>query len=75
MSTRWPAVIARCLLYPHLQFTRNAVIVASEGEVNSIVDKYNEPHAYSIILTMARGGFSGAPVLEVPGGEALLFGA
>jgi hypothetical protein len=49
--------------YPSIPLTDRPVLVASTGEVNSIVDLYNGRHPHFLISTMARGGFSGGPVL------------
>ena len=59
-------VLSKVLLmgYPPIPFSREAVLLASEGEVNAIVDKYNGPHPHFIISCRARGGFSGGPVLS-----------
>ncbi len=59
-------VLSKVLLmgYPPIPFSQRAVLVASEGEVNAVVDKYNGPHPHFIISCPARGGFSGGPVLS-----------
>lgn len=59
-------VLSKVLLmgYPPIPFSRHAVLLASEGEVNAIVDKYSGPHPHFIISCPARGGFSGGPVLS-----------
>lgn len=51
--------------YPRIAFSDRPVLVASVGEVNvnALIDKYIGGHPHFIISTMARGGFSGAPVL------------
>lgn len=50
--------------YPPIPFSQQAVLLASEGEVNAVVDKYSGRHPHFIISCPARGGFSGAPVLS-----------
>ena len=59
-------VLSKVLLmgYPPIPFSRHAVLLASEGEVNAVVDKYSGPHPHFIISCPARGGFSGGPVLS-----------
>lgn len=59
-------VLSKVLLmgYPPIPFSQHAVLLASEGEVNAVVDKYNGPHPHFIISCPARGGFSGGPVLS-----------
>lgn len=49
--------------YPPIPLTTEPKLVASVGEVNALVDLYVGSHPHFIISTMARGGFSGAPVL------------
>jgi hypothetical protein len=49
--------------YPPIPLTSEPKLVASVGEVNALVDLYVGSHPHFIISTMARGGFSGAPVL------------
>jgi hypothetical protein len=59
-------VLHRTLLlgYPPIPLTNEPVLVASVGEVNSLVDLYvGCRHPHFIISTMAKGGFSGAPAL------------
>lgn len=64
--------------FPPIPLTAEPRIVASVGEINALVDLYVGGHPHFIISTMARGGFSGAPVLvaydeENPdGGTAVL---
>ncbi|CUI28102.1 S1 family peptidase [Dyella jiangningensis] len=59
-------VLSKVLLmgYPPVPFSQLAVLLASEGEVNAVVDKYSGPHPHFIISCSARGGFSGGPVLS-----------
>ncbi len=49
--------------HPPIPLTDRPVLVASGGEVNALIEKYTGGHPHFIISTMARGGFSGAPVL------------
>ena len=59
-------ILSRVLLmgYPHVPLTRETVLLAVQGEINGIVDKYVTPHPYFIISSVPRGGFSGGPVLS-----------
>lgn len=59
-------VLSKVLLmgYPPVPFSSDPVLLASEGEVNAVVDKYNGPHPHFIISNMGRGGYSGGPVLS-----------
>lgn len=59
-------VLSKVLLmgYPPIPFSNGAVLLATEGEVNAVVDKYNGPHPHFIISNMGRGGYSGGPVIS-----------
>jgi S1-C subfamily serine protease len=59
-------VLSKVLLmgYPPVPFSSGPVLLAAEGEVNAIVDKYNAPHPHFVISCMGRGGYSGGPVLS-----------
>lgn len=59
-------VLSKVLLmgYPPVPFSSKPVLLASEGEVNVVVDKYNGPHPHFVISNMGRGGYSGGPVLS-----------
>ncbi len=59
-------VLSKVLLmgYPPIPFSRGPVLLASEGEVNAVVDKYNGPHPHFVISNMGHGGYSGGPVLS-----------
>jgi hypothetical protein len=59
-------VLSKVLLmgYPPIPFSNGPVLLASEGEVNAVVDKYNGPHPHFVISNMGRGGYSGGPVLS-----------
>lgn len=62
-------VLSKVMLlgYPRIPFSDRPVLVATEGEVNAVVDKYCGPHRHFIISVMARGGFSGGPVISEHG--------
>lgn len=49
--------------YPPIPCTTEPKLVASVGEVNALVELRDQRHPHFIISTMARGGFSGGPVL------------
>lgn len=49
--------------YPRIPMTRSSMLVASKGEVNAIVDRFDRRGAHFILSSTARGGFSGGPVL------------
>lgn len=59
-------VLSKVLLmgYPPIPFSNSPVLLAAEGEVQAIIDKYNGPHPHFIISCMGRGGYSGGPVLS-----------
>ncbi len=59
-------VLSRVILmgYPPVPFANSAVLLASEGEVNAVIDKYNGPHPHFVISCMGRGGYSGGPVFS-----------
>lgn len=59
-------VLSKVLLmgFPPVPLSREPVLLAAEGEVNAIVDKYSGPHPHFIISCMGRGGYSGGPVLS-----------
>lgn len=59
-------VLSKVLLmgYPPVPFSNGPVLLASEGEVNAVVDKYNGPHPHFVISNMGRGGYSGGPVIS-----------
>lgn len=50
--------------YPRIPFAKENVLVAVQGEINAVIDKYSDPHPHFIISTIARGGFSGGPVIS-----------
>jgi len=49
--------------YPPIPCCHGGLLVAAIGEVNAVADKYRGGHPHFIISTMARGGFSGGPVI------------
>lgn len=49
--------------YPPIPFTTEPCLLASVGEVNALVHLREHRHPHFIISSMARGGFSGGPVL------------
>lgn len=50
--------------YPPIPFSKEPVLVAIQGEVNAIIDKYNGPHPHFVISQIPGGGFSGGPVIS-----------
>lgn len=50
--------------YPKIPLSIEPVLVAAQGEINAVVDKYIGPHPHFIISSTARGGFSGGPVIS-----------
>ncbi|MFA5348537.1 MAG: serine protease [Methanoregula sp.] len=62
-------VLSKVLLmgYPPVPFSNAPILLAAEGEVNAVIDKYNGPHPHFIVSCMGRGGFSGGPVLSEHG--------
>jgi hypothetical protein len=59
-------VLHRGLLlgYPPVPFSKEPRLLAVTCEINSLIDRYERHHPHFIISSMARGGFSGAPVLH-----------
>jgi hypothetical protein len=54
--------------YPPIPTSPRAELVAVSGEVNAIIDPYvGSTHPLFVISPMARGGFSGGPVLTENG--------
>jgi S1-C subfamily serine protease len=49
--------------YPPIPFSKEPLLVAATAETNAVVDKYTGGHPHFVLSTMARGGFSGGPVL------------
>ncbi len=58
-------VLTRALVmgYPPIPFSGWPELVAVSGEVNAIIDKYTGGSPHFVLSCMARGGFSGGPVL------------
>jgi hypothetical protein len=59
-------ILSKVLLmgYPPIPFAQGSILVAAEGEVNAILDKYTGEPVHFIISCTPRGGFSGGPVLS-----------
>lgn len=53
--------------YPPIPFSSQPLLISSKCEVNTIIDKYTGGHPHFILSTMARGGFSGSPVITEEG--------
>lgn len=49
--------------YPPIPLADRLALVANAGEVNAAVELYIQKRLHFLISTMARGGFSGGPVL------------
>lgn len=49
--------------YPPIPLADRPALVANAGEVNAAVELYIQKRLHFLISTMARGGFSGGPVL------------
>lgn len=65
--------------YPPIPLSKRPNLFASSGEINALVDLYGgTKHPHFLISSMARGGFSGGPVMVAynedneDGGTALL---
>lgn len=50
--------------YPRIPLSKEYVLVAVQGEINAVIDKYSGPHPHFVISSIARGGFSGGPVIS-----------
>jgi len=50
--------------YPRIPLSIEPVLVAVQGEINAVIDKYSGPHPHFIISSTARGGFCGGPVIS-----------
>lgn len=54
--------------FPIIPTSREPVLVAATGEVNAIIDPYiGATHPLFVVSPVARGGFSGGPVLTADG--------
>lgn len=63
---QYELVLYRTLVmgYPPIPLAKRPVLVASVGEVNALTDLYvGCKHPHFVVSTVARGGFSGGPVL------------
>lgn len=63
---QYELVLYRTLVmgYPPIPLTMRPILVASVGEVNALTDLYvGCKHPHFVVSTVARGGFSGGPVL------------
>lgn len=49
--------------YPPVPFTIEPFLVASLGEINALITLRDRKHVHFVVSSMARGGFSGGPVL------------
>ncbi|MCA9233150.1 MAG: trypsin-like peptidase domain-containing protein [Planctomycetales bacterium] len=49
--------------YPPVPMTAEPVLIASLGEINASVTLRDRRHVHFLVSSMARGGFSGGPVL------------
>ncbi|WP_186260266.1 S1 family peptidase [Burkholderia gladioli] len=58
-------LLDKCLLmgFPPTPFSKEPILVATIGEVNACVKRYDHDFDHYIVSSMARGGFSGAPAL------------
>ena len=50
--------------YPRIPLSKEYVLVAVQGEINAVIDKYSCPHPHFVISSIARGDFSGGPVIS-----------
>lgn len=78
---QYELVLNRTLVlgYPPIPLSKKPVLFASSGEINALVDLYGGTHhPHFLISSMARGGYSGGPVMVAydedneSGGIALL---
>jgi hypothetical protein len=53
--------------YPSVPRSQSTVLLATEAELNALVPSFRVPHPYYIVSSIARGGFSGAPVISANG--------
>ena len=52
------------MVYPRIPLSSGTRLIASTGEVNGVIDRYDEPHVHFVVSTLGRGGFSGGPVIS-----------
>src|SRR5437588_11539468 len=50
--------------YPRIPLSKEYVLVAVQGEINAVIDKYSGPHSHFVISSIAREGFFGGPVIS-----------
>jgi len=50
--------------YPRIPLSKEYVLVAVQGEINAVIDKYSDPHPHFVISSIARRGFFGGPVIS-----------
>ena len=50
--------------YPRIPLSKEYVLVAVQGEINAVIDKYSGPHPHFVISSIAREGFFGGPVIS-----------
>ena len=50
--------------YPRIPLSKEYVLVEVQGEINAVIDKYSCPHPHFVISSIARGDFSGGPVIS-----------
>jgi Trypsin-like peptidase domain len=53
--------------YPPIPMTRDPRLIASRAEISGLVDFYDVPHVHFLLSAMARGGYSGAMVIDEGG--------
>lgn len=53
--------------YPPIPFSVMPIQIASLGQVNAVIDVRHSKHPHFIISSLARGGYSGGPVLSEDG--------
>jgi S1-C subfamily serine protease len=59
-------VLSRVLVmgYPRVPRWIHTGLVATPGEVNAVIDRYDTPHVHYALSYLPRGGFSGGPVIS-----------
>ena len=50
--------------YPKIPLSKEYVLVAVQGEINAVIDKYSNPHPHFVISSIAKEGFFGGPVIS-----------
>jgi len=50
--------------YPKIPLSKEYVLVAVQGEINAVIDKYSNPHPHFVVSSIAREGFFGGPVIS-----------